>query len=132
MEELLKGVKFESIPPEHQANLLKLLEKINIVREKYGKPMTVTSGYRSKEDQIRIYKAKGIPESKIPWGSQHLCGAAIDIADSSGEFYKWCKNNEKLLIEVGVWLETRQGNWQHLQIYPFKSYKVGGTIWFNP
>jgi len=38
---------------QHQLEILK--ERINKVRTLYGKPMTVTSGYRSMQDHKRIY-----------------------------------------------------------------------------
>jgi hypothetical protein len=85
------------------------------------------------EDHKRIYRNKGITdESKIPMKSKHLFGQAADISDSDGLFNNWCKENEKLLLSIGVWLEHRQGGWQHIQSVPFRSYKVGGSIWFKP
>lgn len=128
-EEILKGA---TCPPEFKNNLLVLLERINKVRQAWGKPMLVTSGFRSREDQLRIYKAKGIPESKIPWGSSHLTCEAIDIYDPNGTLNAWCKTNEELLRSFGLWLEVRQGNWQHFQTKPFRSYTEKGTIFFNP
>jgi len=114
-------------------NLFLLLDKMNIVRKAYGKPMIVTSGLRSMPDHLRIYANKGITDkAKIPMKSKHLFGQACDVADPDGKFHKWCEANEDFLRETGVWLENRQGGWQHLQIVPFGSYKVGGTIWFNP
>lgn len=133
LKELIKDIPISDIPIAHQHNLEELLVKINKVRIAYGKSMTVTSGYRSMYDHKRIYNAKGIfDEKKIPMKSKHLEGLAIDIADPSGDLYNWCKNNENFLREVGIWLETRQGKWQHFQIRQFGSYKEGKTIWFNP
>ena len=40
--------------PEIDANLKDLLDKINIVRKTWGKPMLVTSGLRDLEDHKRI------------------------------------------------------------------------------
>ncbi len=133
LSEILKTKKLEDQSPEVQANLAILLERMNKVRELYGKVMRITSGLRTKEDQIRVYAEKGITDiTKIPMGSAHLSGQAIDVYDADGTLNQWCKDHEKELIEIGVWLETRQGSWQHLQIKPFRSYKPGGTIWFNP
>ena len=133
MTELLSNNSLDDQTEETKNNLEILLTKINLIRHEYGHPMIVTSGLRNMVHHLEIYAAKGITDrSKIPMGSQHLKGGAADIYDKDGKFYLWCKENEKFLEEVGVWLETRQGNWQHLQIAPFKSYVKGGTIWFNP
>lgn len=130
MSELTKGA---AIPAEYQANMAELLRKMNLIREAYGKPMLITSGFRSLSDHLRIYKEKGITDqSKIPMKSKHLFGQACDILDTDGKLNQWCKENEELLRNIGVWLETRQGGWQHFQIESFGSYKPKGTIWFNP
>ncbi|MFZ4411496.1 MAG: hypothetical protein ACOYOV_00335 [Bacteroidales bacterium] len=116
-----------------QDNLEDLLDKMNKVRVAYGKAMIVTNCLRTMDEHLAIYARKGITDkSKIPMQSKHLYGLAIDISDPHGELNDWCNNNEDLLTEIGIWLEKRQGPWQHFQITPFGSYKSGGTIWFNP
>ncbi len=134
-EELLKGTKLETIPAEHQANLKELHKRINLIRQAYGKGMTPTSGYRSKEDHIRVYKELAIKrnvqfdETKIPWGSQHLKGAAVDISDPDGKLYAWTEQNTKLLEEIGLWCEVKDDQRRvHYQIYPPKS----GNRFFKP
>lgn len=131
MEELLKGVKLESLPAEHQANLLKLLEKMNIIREKYGKPMTVSSCYRSMEDHLRIYREKGITDkSKIPMKSNHLSGLACDISDPKQELQAWTKANVELMEELGFYMEDYSATktWVHYQLVKPKS----GNRFFKP
>jgi hypothetical protein len=118
--------------PEILSNLNKLLEAINKIRSAYGKPMLVTSGLRSIEDHKRIYREKGVEESAIPMKSKHLYGLAVDIVDNDGKLYEWCRLNEYLIEQAGIWLEIRMGNWQHFQIESFKSYKKGSSIWFTP
>lgn len=110
--------------PEIDANLQTLLERLNVLRKSYGKPMTISSGLRSEAQQEALIAAG---KSNAP-KSKHLIGAAADIADGSGEFYDWCKTNEELLEQTGLWCEERQGGWQHLQILPPKS----GKRWFFP
>jgi len=105
---------------------------MNLVRAKYAKPMIVTSGYRSLQDHLRIYRSKGIKDDKIPLGSHHLVGAAVDILDKDGTLKRWCHDNEEFLREVGLFLESGCVGWQHFSSKPFRSYKPGGTIWFNP
>ena len=82
LREIVKGL----IPTDEQSsNLLLLLMKINKVREAYGRQMVVTSGLRSMEDHLRIYREKGITDkSRIPMKSKHLLGQAVDIADPKG------------------------------------------------
>lgn len=128
--EILKG---KECPADLEDNLLELLVKINKVRDAWGRPMTVTSGFRSIEEHLAIYKKKGITDqSKIPMKSKHLTCQAVDIYDKDSSLYSWCKTHELLLSEIGVWLEERQGAWVHFQTIPFASYKPGGTIFFKP
>lgn len=133
--EVTKG---QVIPEEFKANLKDLLKKINIIRTAYAHPMTITSGYRSMAHHISIYEKKaldrGLPfyEGQVPKKSKHLFCQAIDVYDPDGKVHDWCKRNDKLLRETGLFLEARQGSWQHFQSVPFGSFKEGGTIWFNP
>lgn len=122
--ELLHGHVVTDLTIAEQHCLEMLQTKMNIVREAYGKPMTVTSGFRTPYDQARI-------NPKVT-RSAHMEGKACDIYDPTGELHAWCKENESLLRELGLFLENRQGNWQHFQTRPFASYKDGGSIWFNP
>lgn len=126
MNEILKGVKLESLPKEHQDNIKVLLEKVNKIRSAYGKPMSVTSGYRSLEDHLRIYKEKGITDqSKIPMKSKHLSGEAVDFSDPKQELQKWILANVKILEDAGIYCEdfSATKNWVHCQIVPPKSGK---------
>lgn len=134
--DLLKGLDFTSLPDEHQNNLVKLLGKINAIEEAYQHKLTVTSGYRSLEDHLRIYKNKaakaGLPfdESKVPMKSAHLAGAAVDIYDPTRDLWNWCVQNESLLEELGLWMEKGEytPNWCHFQCLPPKS----GNRFFIP
>lgn len=131
MNEILQKYKFEELEVEIQNNLTDLLEKINKVRSLYGKPMKITSGLRSKEDQIRIYNQKGITDlTKIPMGSRHLYGQAIDVFDPNRELQQWCLNNIDKLEEIGLWCEdfSDTPNWNHFQTVPPKS----GKRFFKP
>ena len=131
LKELIKDTNFSSLDKDLQGNLMTLLERINRVRDAYGKALIVTSGLRTKEDQIRIYKAKGITDmSKIPMGSQHIKGGAVDISDPKKELQAWCLQNEAVLEKIGLWMESFDAtpNWVHFQIVPPKS----GSRWFKP
>lgn len=116
------------VSPEIADNLNRLFVAMNLVRAAYAKPMIVTSGLRDLEDHKRIYKELGIPEDKIPMGSQHLHGNACDIADKDGALMIWCKANETFLKHVGIkGIELGTNGWVHFQIVPVKS----GNFWFN-
>ena len=134
MKELLNNkYKLEDQSEEIQNNLNELLDKMNQVRSLYGKPMVATSGLRTMEDHLRIYAAKGIiDQSKIPMHSKHLYGLALDIADGDGSLNQWCKEHEEDLRQIGIWLEIREGGWQHFQIRPYASYTEEKTIFFVP
>jgi peptidase M15-like protein len=129
--ELLKGKDIKALPQAHQANVLELLKRINIIRVKYNKPMTVTSGYRSMEEHIAVYAKKGITDkAKIPMKSRHLSGEAVDIYDPNKALKQWILINVKILEEVGLWLEdfTATPNWVHFQIKP----PASGKRFFRP
>jgi uncharacterized protein YcbK (DUF882 family) len=100
-------------------NLLLLLDKMNIVRKAYGKPMIVSSGLRTMPDHLRIYANKGITDkNKIPMKSKHLFGQACDISDPSGKLMAWCKANVAVLEEAGLWCEDGTVGWVHFQSVP--------------
>jgi uncharacterized protein YcbK (DUF882 family) len=127
MKELLKGNT--TIDEVIKKNLEELLVKMNKIRTTYNKPMTVTSGLRTKEDQLRIYRARGVADDKIPMGSAHLKGAACDILDLDGSLMKWCRDNVKTLEEVGLWIEDDTSVPRvHFQTYSPKS----GNRFFKP
>lgn len=131
MSEILRSAKLESQSKEVQDNLAILLERVNKVRAAYGKPMIVTSGLRTMEDHLRIYREKGITDqSKIPMRSRHLFGQAVDISDPKRELQQWILKNEKLMEEIGLWFEdfSATPNWVHMQIVP----PASGRRFFKP
>jgi uncharacterized protein YcbK (DUF882 family) len=130
IKEMIKDIPISDIPMKHQQDIQELLKRVNILRSEYGKPFIVTSGYRTRNSHIRIYNNKGIMDlNKIPMGSQHLRGSAIDIADPDLSLTKWLKeNNSKRLVDLKLYAEEGNSNWVHLQLYPPKS----GNRWFLP
>lgn len=131
MSEILRSAKLEDQSKEIQGNLGILLERVNKVRAAYGKPMIVTSGLRTMEDHLRIYREKGITDqSKIPMRSRHLFGQAVDISDPKQELQQWILKNEKLMEEIGLWFEdfSATKNWVHMQIVP----PASGRRFFKP
>lgn len=60
---------------EQQANMVKLVDKLlDPIREKWGKPITVNSGFRSKALNAKVGGAKN---------SEHMTGCAADITTGS-------------------------------------------------
>lgn len=110
-----------ALTEEQEQNQIILHERINKVRQAFGKPMVVSSGVRSMEDQLRINP--NAPKSK------HLIGAAIDIADPKRELAAWCLSNMDKLEEFCLWIEdlsaTDNGprSWVHFQSIPPRSGK---------
>lgn len=126
MSELLKKTKLEDLPSDIQDNLTDLVERLNVIRRAYGKPMTVSSGFRTKEDHLRVYREKGITDpKKIPMGSRHLSGKACDIADSDGKLKDWVNDNVELCEKVELWMEdfSATPTWIHFQSEPPASKK---------
>ena len=139
LQNLLGKAKLEDQSPEIQACLKEVLEKVNKVLAKCPiQNWIVTSGLRTMEDHLRIYREKaakaGIPfdESKVPKKSKHLFGQAVDIYDPGLKITAWLKANPQVLEEANLYCEEGNSNWVHYQIRPFGSYKPGGTRWFIP
>jgi len=148
LQEIIGNEKQASeLDPDKLAQEQDLLDRANKVRTAWNKPMTVTSGVRTWEHHLDIYRAKAanhqkpfldgvFDESKVPKQSKHLetvtdC-AAVDIADPGLEITKWLKENPSILEDAGLYCENGNQNWVHFQNKPFGSYKPGGTRWFNP
>ena len=141
MNELLSGNNFDEQGPETQANLNALLVKVNLVRAKYGKIMNVSSGLRTLQHHLEIYREiaakKGIPfdESKVPLQSKHLYGQAADfVPESVEDFKQWCLDNDDFLRETGIWMESFHStpSWVHMQSVQYGSFKEGASLQFNP
>ena len=117
------------IPAEHFDNLNLLMFKLNRLRAAYGKPLQVTSGYRSMEHHLAIYAAKGITDpKKIPMKSRHLFGMAADLVpveDPIEHLHDWILNNITLMEEIGLWFEdfSVSKTWVHAQTLPPASKK---------
>jgi len=101
-----------TLTESQDANVSKLLAKMNVIRAEYGMPLRVTSGFRTREDEMRIDPAHP--------NSAHTRGEAVDILDTDGRFWNWCVDHLELLAELGVYLESRAytPTHVHLQICP--------------
>lgn len=119
-KELLHGHVISDLPIAHQQNLQELQKAVNKLRDAYGKPMVVTSGYRTQQDQLRI-------NPKVT-NSQHMVGNAVDFADPDGQLYSWAWDNKHKLEEFGIWCEEGTKGWLHCQRVPPRS----GRRFFKP
>lgn len=114
-KECLKGREVaHPLTEDQEANLLKLLEAINGLREAYGKPMLISSLYRP----AGINAAAGGAKK-----SAHLECLACDFVDNTGEIDEFCLDNVKLLEQLGLYLESpmHTQRWCHVQIRPTKN-----------
>lgn len=128
-KELMGSHVISDISMAHQQNLQELCKRINVIRTLWDKPMIVTSGYRSEQEHLRIYAKKGILDrALIPMRSNHLIGAACDIADSDGALMSWLKSDLHILEGAGLWCEDDTNGWVHFQIFPPRS----GKRFFKP
>jgi uncharacterized protein YcbK (DUF882 family) len=124
LAELLKNHKWEDLSEEYQKNLMILLGRVNKLRQMYNKPMYVTNCFRSMDQHIAIYAAKGIPADKVPMKSRHLYCQACDFADKDGSLKAFVKANDyQVLKDCELWMEDGSTtiDWLHVQIVPPKS-----------
>jgi zinc D-Ala-D-Ala carboxypeptidase len=97
-----------------ESNLARLLTALNLVRRAYGKPLTVSSGYRPAAINAAAGGAKR---------SAHMTCEACDFRDLDKTFAKWCLANLDVLVRAGLYLENPDftPTWVHLQIRPTKN-----------
>ena len=108
--EVLMGREAEfPLTPELEANLLRLLAALNVVRDAYGKPMRVSSGYRPGRYNEAAHGAKH---------SFHLSCQACDFVDPDGALDAWCMANLDVLRAAHLQLEhpSRTAGWCHLDL----------------
>ena len=106
-EVLMGRIKEEELSPELKVNLDVLVKALNVIRSAYGKPMSVSSGYRSPDKNAAIGGSKK---------SHHMTCKACDFKDADGKLSAWCLVNQDLLEANGLWLENPEftKGWTHL------------------
>jgi uncharacterized protein YcbK (DUF882 family) len=139
IEDLIRSDRL-LIPVTHLEALNETVKRVSKIEAAYGKDLTVSSGYRSKSDHERIYKrindrrlASGKEALRVPWGSKHLSGEAVDCLDAKQELQKFILENVHLLEEHGLWCEDFKYTsapvaWVHFQTVAPKS----GNRFFKP
>lgn len=130
--ELLSGNCISDVPQGHQINLAELQKRLQLVRDAWGRPMNVTSGYRSLQQHLRIYHKLGKHGDQVPMNSAHLSGLAADFADHpDGALYAWLREDPKgiaVMERAGLYGEEGTNGWVHLQSRAPRS----GKRWFKP
>ena len=108
----LDGGRYSKMKPE-------LLEKLDDLRELYGKPITITSSYRGPDHPIEAAKATG--------PGVHSYGVAVDIAAVGGH-----QTLELVRAALAVGFErvgiSRKKNFIHLDIAD-KTHLKTKSIW---
>ena len=105
---------------EIKENAFELLRRINALG--FEPPMCLSSALRSKKVHQRIYEEKGVPADKIPWGSSHLYGKAVDVADPKNLLKDFLAKNVDKLEWNGLWCEafSHTPGWVHFDMAPKK------------
>jgi len=98
------------------------IEKLNMLRQIYGKPMTVSSGYRDSTHPVEAMK-------KDPNGGAHVSGKAADILIERAEAYKLLS----LAFDVGftgLGISQKHGaKFLHLDTIESSPSRPRPTIW---
>lgn len=115
-EVLMGRDQMAPLTPKLSENLTKLMLALNALRDLYGKPMIVSSGYRPPEINFAAGGAKQ---------SNHMFCLACDFKDPDGALDRWCLENLSALEECGLYLEDpgHTPGWCHLQVVPPRSGK---------
>ena len=93
-------------------NIDQLLIPINKIRDAYGHPMTIASGWRP--PAINLSTPGAAPHSK------HMIGLAVDIQDKDGSLMKWVLQNLQLMKDLNIYCEDFRycPNWVHFGLGP--------------
>ena len=109
--EILKG---QEVSADLEPLLIDYLERINRLRAVYGRPMYVTSGYRSREYNAQIGGAAN---------SAHCVCQAADFADNDAALKNWILENVSVLAACDLYCEdfAATPGWVHIQSRPVPS-----------
>lgn len=109
-DELLKG-RDQQYPNDYTQeisdNLDRLLIPLNKIRDTWGKPMTVTSGWRPPSIN------SSTPGAALH--SKHMQGLAADISDPDGSLWAWVLENLQLMKDLDIFMEDKRWTkgWLH-------------------
>lgn len=107
---------------EVEQNIEELLEVLDGLREFYGKPIRITSGYRSAELNRLV---RGVPTSA------HVIGYAADLQPVQGSFEEFKASVIDWLDKSGVKFDqciierSKSAQWVHFGLYNRKGQQRG-------
>lgn len=131
LEDYFRKVSYIETPSTKvKDNATQLLSKVNILLAYAAKDgvecaepinLKVNSGWRP-----RLYNETVVGAAP---NSKHISGEAVDLADPDGELDDWCMKNQRILEDLGLWLEHPGStkSWTHLQSIPPRS---GNRVFF--
>ena len=114
-QEILMGRDVRNpLTTEMKQNLDILLVAANKLRAYWGKPLTVSSGYRPASINEAVGGAKK---------SNHMICAAVDFKDADGSLARFLISRLDVLESCGLYLESpdKTPGWVHVQIVAPKS-----------
>ena len=120
-----RAVSDLELTEELKGNLINTFRWMDKVRNWIGRPITVTIALRTLSYHLDLYKrinakrkAQGLVELKVPMGSFHLLGRAVDfvVVGLSCDDFKALVLKENKLEEWGLRMEDNGegSNWIHL------------------
>lgn len=87
-------------PEEFADRLPALMELLDTIREDWGSPIVIVSGYRSPaHNQALVERDQEIGSHQVASGSQHVEGRAADIRPEHGDLAAFWWHVEDLLAE---------------------------------
>ena len=97
------------------------MDALDALREAYGKPLTVTSGYRCPEHPIEAKKASA---------GAHSTGKAVDLAVSRGEAHELLKLALATNQFTGIGVQQKgSGRFLHLDMCTDSEMSPRPTVW---
>lgn len=118
-------LKIDNTPNATQKrDLLRLMDYLDGIREAFGQPIRVTSGFRSWGANKAVGGVKN---------SQHLAGQAADIVTSGA---KTLRDLFDLIRKRGgfhqlIWEQTPKSTWIHVSIPPEGEFPKGEVLKFD-
>lgn len=131
------GTQLHDLPADIQDNLRDLHRRVAALEAASGLHFEPTSGLRTMARHQAIYAEinakrakKNLAPLRVPLGSRHLYGQAVDIWDPKGKLKQWCAANVQKLADQGIYCEAFEATptWVHMQSRAPKS----GNRFFKP
>jgi len=100
-KELIKK-DFMMLPITEQQKCLSILFAIQPIREKFGKPIYITCGYRSKRHELK--KGRSGNSKHTEFAVDLTCDDMSGLNDAFGDWnggYKWYKSSNFIHVDLG-------------------------------